>query len=138
MNVVTKDYYQVLGLFRTADQVLIKSTYRHLAQIHHPDKQPDDVEKFKDITEAYRTLKDQNKRATYDRRYPLHGQPQVHADHKARHQPTGTKAERARALFRAMSGAARKTVIQAFIDQIGLSQAGASTYYSNCKKEKPK
>ena len=65
-----KDYYQILGVERGADGKAIKSAYRKLAMKHHPDRNPDDkaaAEKFREATEAYEVLKDDQKRAAYDR-----------------------------------------------------------------------
>jgi len=65
-----KDYYQVLGVDRGADEQTIKRAYRRLALKHHPDKNPDDAqaeERFKEINEAYEVLGDPDKRAKYDR-----------------------------------------------------------------------
>ena len=64
-----RDYYEVLGIDRNADASAIKSAYRKLAMKHHPDKNPGDVKSealFKDATEAYEILKDDEKRAAYD------------------------------------------------------------------------
>ncbi|HVC29241.1 MAG TPA: DnaJ C-terminal domain-containing protein [Gammaproteobacteria bacterium] len=63
-----KDYYTVLGVVRTAGAAEIKSAYRKLARKYHPDvsKEKDAEERFKDIAEAYQTLKDPEKRAAYD------------------------------------------------------------------------
>lgn len=63
-----KDYYEVLGVARTASSDEIKKAYRKLAHLYHPDvsKDPSGEEKFKEIGEAYATLKDQDKRAAYD------------------------------------------------------------------------
>lgn len=64
------DYYELLEVERTADASTIKSAYRKLAMKHHPDKNPgcDESEaKFKAISEAYDCLKDDQKRAAYDR-----------------------------------------------------------------------
>ena len=64
-----KDYYEALGVARNASAADIKKAYRKLAQKHHPDvsKESGAEEKFKDIAEAYQTLKDADKRAAYDR-----------------------------------------------------------------------
>src|SRR5580765_5927423 len=63
-----KDYYAILGVERGADAGAIKKAYRKLAQKYHPDvsKDPQGEEKFKEIAEAYATLKDPEKRAAYD------------------------------------------------------------------------
>ncbi|MEA3087202.1 MAG: curved DNA-binding protein [Paraburkholderia sp.] len=64
-----KDYYEVLGLPRSATQDDIKRTYRKLARKYHPDlSKLDDAEpRFKEVGEAYGVLKDTEKRAAYDR-----------------------------------------------------------------------
>lgn len=63
-----KDYYEILGVARTASAEEIKHAYRRLARKYHPDvsKETDAAEKFKDIAEAYQTLKDPEKRAAFD------------------------------------------------------------------------
>ncbi|MCX2830330.1 DnaJ C-terminal domain-containing protein [Microbulbifer thermotolerans] len=63
-----KDYYQILGLERGADQAEIKRAYRKLARKYHPDvsKEEEAEERFKEISEAYEVLKDPEKRAAYD------------------------------------------------------------------------
>jgi curved DNA-binding protein len=63
-----KDYYAALGVPRDADAEQIKKAYRKLARAHHPDVSaaPEAEEKFKDVAEAYQTLKDPEKRAAYD------------------------------------------------------------------------
>jgi len=62
------DYYAALGVERGASQEEIKKSYRRLAQKYHPDvsKEPEAEERFKQIAEAYGTLKDPEKRAAYD------------------------------------------------------------------------
>jgi molecular chaperone DnaJ len=64
-----RDYYEVLGVERTATDEEIKKSYRKLAVKYHPDKNPGDKtaeEKFKELGEAYEALSDQQKRAAYD------------------------------------------------------------------------
>jgi len=65
-----RDYYEVLGISRTATEAEMKSAFRKLAMQYHPDRNPGDHEaevKFKEINEAYQTLSDAQKRAAYDR-----------------------------------------------------------------------
>jgi molecular chaperone DnaJ len=65
-----RDYYEVLGVSRTATDGEIKSAYRKLAMKHHPDRNPGDSaaeEQFKAAAEAYAVLADAEKRALYDR-----------------------------------------------------------------------
>lgn len=63
-----KDYYATLGVERTAGADAIKAAYRKLARKYHPDvsKEKDAEEKFKEVAEAYETLKNPEKRAAYD------------------------------------------------------------------------
>ncbi|HUG35646.1 MAG TPA: molecular chaperone DnaJ [Candidatus Limnocylindrales bacterium] len=66
----SKNYYAVLGVAREADETELKTAYRKLARLYHPDKNPGDKaaeERFKEISEAYTILSDVNKRAQYDR-----------------------------------------------------------------------
>ena len=65
-----KDYYECLGVARDADAAEIKKAYRKLAMQYHPDRNPDDPDaekSFKEVSEAYDVLKDDDKRAAYDR-----------------------------------------------------------------------
>ena len=65
-----RDYYEVLGVNKSADENAIKKAYRKLAIKYHPDKNPGDSaaeEKFKEAAEAYEVLSDADKRARYDR-----------------------------------------------------------------------
>ena len=65
-----RDYYEVLGVSRTASEAEMKSAFRKLAMQYHPDRNAGDHEaevKFKEINEAYQTLSDGQKRAAYDR-----------------------------------------------------------------------
>lgn len=64
-----RDYYQVLGVEKTADDATIKKAYRQLAKKYHPDSNPGDKEaeaKFKEASEAYAVLSDPEKRKQYD------------------------------------------------------------------------
>lgn len=65
-----RDYYEVLGVARDADEEAMKKAYRRLAMKYHPDRNPDDKsaeDKFKEAKEAYEILSDASKRAAYDR-----------------------------------------------------------------------
>ncbi|MFD2191934.1 molecular chaperone DnaJ [Pistricoccus aurantiacus] len=64
-----RDYYEILGVERGADQKEIKKAYRRLAQKYHPDRNAGDnssAEKFREVSEAYEVLADNEKRAAYD------------------------------------------------------------------------
>jgi len=64
---MTKDYYQILGVERSASQDDIKKAYRRLAHKYHPDKKGGDEKKFKEISEAYQILNDKRKKEQYDK-----------------------------------------------------------------------
>lgn len=67
---MAKDFYGVLGVAKDADAAAIKAAYRKLAMQYHPDRNKDNKDaeaKFKEINEAYDVLKDDQKRAAYDR-----------------------------------------------------------------------
>ncbi len=64
-----RDYYEVLGVAKDADENTIKRAYRKLAMKYHPDRNPDDTaaaENFREVTEAYEVLTDETKRSRYD------------------------------------------------------------------------
>ena len=67
---MARDYYEVLGVERTIDAPGLKAAYRKLAMIHHPDRNggsEESLAQFKEISEAYTVLSDDQKRAAYDR-----------------------------------------------------------------------
>src|ERR1043166_6483606 len=69
MAVKFRDYYEILGVPRSAKEDEIKKTYRKLARKYHPDLNPNNKqseEKFKEIQEAYEVLGDSDKRKKYD------------------------------------------------------------------------
>ena len=66
---MSRDHYEVLGVTRHATDDDIKRAYRDLARRYHPDSQPDDPEaeeRFKEISVAYETLRDPERRRRYD------------------------------------------------------------------------
>lgn len=63
---MTKDYYKILGISKTATAEDVKKAYRRLAHKYHPDK-GGDASKFKEVTEAYQILSNKDKRAQYDK-----------------------------------------------------------------------
>jgi molecular chaperone DnaJ len=68
--VAKRDYYEILGVARDADEATLKKAYRKIALENHPDRNPDDPsaeERFKEASEAYAVLSDSDKRAAYDR-----------------------------------------------------------------------
>ena len=76
---MARDYYEVLGVRRGADEKEIRSAFRKLARQYHPDLNPGDEvaeRKFKEINEANEVLSDADKRAKYDR----YGDNWMHAD----------------------------------------------------------
>lgn len=67
---MARDYYEILGVERTIDAPGLKAAYRKLAMAHHPDRNggsEDSMARFKEISEAYTVLSDDQKRAAYDR-----------------------------------------------------------------------
>ena len=69
-----RDYYEVLGVSRDADDATLKKAYRQVAKKYHPDMNPGDAEaekKFKEASEAYAVLSDPEKRRQYSAMLPL-------------------------------------------------------------------
>ena len=64
---MSKDYYNILGVNKSANKDEIKQAFRKLAHEHHPDKKGGNEAKFKEANEAYSVLSDDTKRAQYDR-----------------------------------------------------------------------
>ena len=119
MNMTKRDYYDVLGIGRNADEKEIKRAYRKLAKQYHPDTNPGDKQaeqRFKEITEAYNVLSDKEKRAAYNQfgfaafdegaaggsahrrscgpaaRRPYHSQqPEQRRPHERDHRPAGNR-----------------------------------------------
>ena len=69
-ELIKKDYYQILGVSKTASEAEIKKAYRKLALQYHPDrnKGKEAEEKFKEVNQAYEVLSDAQKRQTYERK----------------------------------------------------------------------
>lgn len=85
-----RNYYEVLGVSRTASQEEVRSAFRRLARQYHPDVNPDNpeaLEKFKEISEAYEVLGDSEKRRQYDELSSQQRQPGGRA--RQRGQPSG-------------------------------------------------
>ena len=64
-----RDYYDVLGVSKSASDSELKKAFKKLAMKYHPDRNPDDdsaAEKFKEAAEAYDVLSDPQKKSTYD------------------------------------------------------------------------
>src|SRR3981081_3680162 len=86
-----RDFYEVLGVSRTANQKEIQRSYRKLARTYHPDvnKDPAAEERFKEVSEAYDVLSDPDTRRRYDqfghdfRQVPEGGDPQTWARARA-------------------------------------------------------
>ena len=72
MSVAFRDYYEVLGVSRDASAEDIRAAYRNLARRYHPDvnKEPGAEDRFKEVSEAYEVLRDEEKRERYDRLGP--------------------------------------------------------------------
>ncbi len=92
------DYYSILGISKTADEIEIKAAFRRLAKIYHPDKNPDNPEAkhlFQNILKAYNTLVHPSSRRRYDLRGEQISQPTKtpHSRHKTQKEWTFTEEE---------------------------------------------
>jgi DnaJ-class molecular chaperone len=85
------NFYEVLGVSNKADISEIKKAYKQLAKQYHPDKNksPEAAEKFKEISVAYDTLKDKDKREEYDLQIRFGGQSGGFKDNRTSYDPTG-------------------------------------------------
>ena len=66
---MARDYYDILGIAKSASDSEIKAAYRKLAMKYHPDRNPNNSEaekKFREVTESYEVLKDKEKKSAYD------------------------------------------------------------------------
>ena len=114
-----KDYYQVLGVERTASEEEIKKAFRRLARKHHPDisKAPDAQARMQEINEAHEVLRDKERRAAYDRvgqgargGQDFNPPPGWDSGFEFSGQPAGFDDEAAHsAFFEALFGAARRS-----------------------------
>lgn len=94
MKTSQKDYYAILGISRDASTAEIKRAYRKLAKQYHPEvnPEPDAAERFRELTEAYDTLTDPDRRSRYDRTYTPGGNQNrdIRTGSKARSGPGST------------------------------------------------
>ena len=100
-----KDYYEVLGVDKNADDETIKKAYRKLAKKYHPDTNAGNAEaerKFKEISEAYAILSDKEKRKEYDQCYYTNGDP--NQDYQEFHFEGGSMDDIMEELFGHMGG----------------------------------
>jgi len=94
---MAKDYYKLLGINRDASKEEIKLAFRKLARQYHPDVNPDNpqaVEKFKEINEAYSVLNDEKKRDMYDKFGVTEGEPPIQYQDIGGAGPGGGRVER--------------------------------------------
>jgi len=112
---MAKDYYSVLGVSRGADEKVIKSAYRKLARKYHPDVNPNDKaaeSRFKEISEAWDVLGDQDKRKMYDQ----YGSNWEHAQNFQR--PGGGAPEGANVEFQ-FGGGGFESIFEQFFSHMG-------------------
>ena len=104
-----RDYYEVLSVDRGASEAEIKKAYRRVAMKYHPDRNPDDPEaenKFKEASEAYEILSDNQKRAAYDQYGHAGVDPQMGGGAGGGGGGSGGGAERAGCVAGTLGGAA--------------------------------
>lgn len=97
---MAQDHYRILGVSRNATATEIKSAYRKLVLVHHPDKSasPQSGEMFHNITEAYNVLSDIDRRRTYDRSIDNQARTHTQAQQQPRPQPQQPKVSPATAV----------------------------------------
>jgi molecular chaperone DnaJ len=127
MSTQTKDYYRILGVSEKATADEIKKTYRKLAKQNHPDANPNDpaaAERFKEISEAYAVLSDDEKRKQYDemRRYGAMG-----AGMGGFRRPSGAGAP----------GGTRTTIDMEDLEMGGLGDIFSSIFDFGRRKQRP-
>lgn len=128
IEVLVKNYYQILAVGQNASDDEIKRSYRVLAKKYHPDVNPDDTaaaDKFADVSEAYDTLSDPKKRAEYDAKLKEANSPNRPEDIIARQRATAQAAARQAAARQAAQQAAMRQAYGGRIDPLTVARAQA-------------
>ena len=129
-----KDYYKILQVSPDASDEDIKKSYRRLAKKYHPDQNPKAEVVFKEIGEAYETLKDAQKKAEYDKRY---NNQTSQSEPFARNEKTSRASSR-RSGSKKASASDFVNTSDLFEDFFGFSpKASGSQFHSNDKDVQP-